>query len=317
MTKPKVSVIIPVYKAEPYIEECVRTLFAQTLKDIEYIFVDDCSPDRSIEVMERVLQEFPERQPHVKVIRHEKNQGVAITRQHGTDAATGEYLIHCDPDDWVDLNMYEVMYKEAKATDADMVGCDFIEEYKDRQVIVRQNLDEPPEDIVTKIFMGVTHSCLWGRLIRLRFLKDNNARFLPELCLSEDLHYVVPLHLVLKKLTYIPEPFYHYRQADSSITHSPSIKNIDSAITALNALRQYANVSPKVFVAWQRAFSHAHHRLITHPRFYDPARWRKDVANLPRPYFGKLKNRISPWLVKHHFDTLNYLIIKIYRRNQE
>lgn len=115
----KVCVIIPVYKAEVYIEKCTRTLFGQTLDNLEYIFVDDCSPDHSIEVMERVLNEFPNRKSQVKVIRHEVNQGVSAARQHGVGAADAEYIIHCDPDDYLELDMYEAMYRKAKEDNND------------------------------------------------------------------------------------------------------------------------------------------------------------------------------------------------------
>ena len=103
---PKVSVIIPVYNVEKYIERCARSLLEQSLKDIEYIFVDDCSPDNSITMLENILKEYPERQPLVKILFHEPNRGLAYTRQEGVDAAKGEYIIHCDSDDWVEPEMY-------------------------------------------------------------------------------------------------------------------------------------------------------------------------------------------------------------------
>ena len=103
MEQPKVSVVIPVYGVEKYIERCARSLFEQTMQEgIEYIFVDDCSPDRSIEILEKVLKEYPHREPQVKIIQHSKNQGIFYTRNTGVENATGEYIIHCDSDDWVE-----------------------------------------------------------------------------------------------------------------------------------------------------------------------------------------------------------------------
>ena len=111
---PKVSICIAVYNVEKYIEQCVRSLFEQTLDDLEYIFVDDASPDASIDVLLRVLEDYPHRKNQVKLLRHETNQGVAVARKDAIAAATGEYIIHCDPDDWVDLDMYEKLYVKAK-----------------------------------------------------------------------------------------------------------------------------------------------------------------------------------------------------------
>lgn len=112
--RPKVSVIIPVYGVERYIEQCARSLFSQTMRDgIEYIFVDDCSPDKSIEILEDILREYPHREPQVKIIRHTENQGIGGTRRTGVKNATGEYIIHCDSDDWVEPDMYEMLYGKA------------------------------------------------------------------------------------------------------------------------------------------------------------------------------------------------------------
>lgn len=103
MERPKISVIIPVYGVERYIEQCACSLFEQTMQDgIEFIFVDDCSPDKSIEILENVLREYPHREQQVKIIRHTENQGLGGARKTGMEYATGEYIIHCDSDDWVE-----------------------------------------------------------------------------------------------------------------------------------------------------------------------------------------------------------------------
>ena len=122
---PKVSVIIPVYSVEKYIERCARSLFEQTLTDIEYIFVDDCSPDNSINILESVLEVYPNRRSQVKIIRHLENKGLPAARKTGIDNSTGDYIIHCDSDDWVETDMYRLMYDEAKRLDADIVMCGY------------------------------------------------------------------------------------------------------------------------------------------------------------------------------------------------
>lgn len=176
MTIPKVSIIIPVYNVEKYIERCVRTLFAQTLDELEYIFVDDCSPDKSIEVMLRVLELYPARKSQVKLIRHESNQGVSQSRQDGVDAATGEYIIHCDPDDWVELDMYEQLYNKAKETNADIVICDF-NDIADNKIKIRNQQPEEFTNIsLLKSISGVStkeiHGALWNKLIKAQYYKN-------------------------------------------------------------------------------------------------------------------------------------------------
>ena len=127
---PKVSVIIPVYGVEKYIERCARSLFEQTLDCIEYIFVDDCSPDKSIEILERVADEYRSRlveeQKLVRIERMSKNSGLPNVRRYGIKLATGDFIAHCDSDDWVELDMYQQMYNKAIEEDADVVVCDYV-----------------------------------------------------------------------------------------------------------------------------------------------------------------------------------------------
>ena len=126
---PKVSVIVPIYNVEKYIERCLRSLFEQTLDDIEYIFINDCTPDNSMIILEKVLEEYPHRIKQVKIINHEQNQGQAGARTSGMKAMPGEYMIHCDPDDWVEVDMYEIMYAFANEINSDVVVCDFFHEF--------------------------------------------------------------------------------------------------------------------------------------------------------------------------------------------
>lgn len=312
MSVTKVSVVIPVYKAEPYVEKCVRTLFGQTLDNLEYIFVDDCSPDQSIEVMERILDEYPDRKPQVKVIRHEVNQGVSAARQHGVDAATGEYIIHCDPDDWVEINMYEAMFAEAKAKDADIVGCDYIEEHTNKQIKRMQDFNKPGKAIVSDIFRSEIHSSLCSRLISRRLIDSVHAEFESGVTVMEDMLYVIPLHLATEKVVYLPIPLYHYRMVDDSVTHTLTIQNINSELNVLNKLKVFIEKDTELYKAWEIAFSCRAQALITQMELYDPERWRREMAGI-KIYSFSLKNRISPWLVKHQLDTINFGLICLYR----
>lgn len=108
----KVSVIVPIYGVEKYIERCARSLFEQTLDDIEYIFVDDCSPDKSIEILNAVIADYPQKIPYIKIIQHKKNKGLPLARRSGWKAATGEYIANCDSDDWVDSALFEKCIKQ-------------------------------------------------------------------------------------------------------------------------------------------------------------------------------------------------------------
>ena len=109
---PKISVIILVYQTESYIKRCAKSLFEQTLNEIEYIFVNDCTKDKSIERLKEVVKDYPQREPYVKILNLEQNRGQAFARQYGIKHATGDYIIHCDSDDWITPDMYETQEQE-------------------------------------------------------------------------------------------------------------------------------------------------------------------------------------------------------------
>lgn len=208
----KVSVIVPVYKAEAYIEKCARSLFGQTMEEAEFIFVDDCSPDGSIEVLERVLADYPRRREQVKVIRHSENQGVSVSRQDGLDAATGEYVIHSDPDDWVEPEMLERLYEKAKADDADMVICDFyqVNPKTGRKRLFVQKPDSFDAELVQRQLFRNLHGCVWNKLVRLEVIRKANVKFPAGYAFCEDLTFNTELLNQPLKIVYLPEAFYNY-----------------------------------------------------------------------------------------------------------
>ena len=122
-TMTKVSVIIPVYGVEKYIARCAHSLFSQTMREgIEFIFIDDCTPDRSIDILCEVLEQYPHRKAQTRIVKMPTNSGLPAVRRHGIQLAKGDYIIHCDSDDWVDIRMYETMYRKAMEENADIYG---------------------------------------------------------------------------------------------------------------------------------------------------------------------------------------------------
>ena len=107
---PKVSVIIPIYKVEAFIVRCVNSLMRQTLSDIEYIFVNDATPDNSMALLQLTVNSYPERKEQVRIVAHEYNQGLPAARNSGLAVATGKYIFHCDSDDYMEDEMLEQLY---------------------------------------------------------------------------------------------------------------------------------------------------------------------------------------------------------------
>ena len=126
----KISICIPVYGVEKYIEQCARSLFEQTIiEDVEFIFVNDCTKDKSIDILKNILREYPQRIKQTKIISHEHNSGLVAARNTALKHSTGDYIIHCDSDDWVDFDFYEKLYNQASKTDADVVFAPILIEF--------------------------------------------------------------------------------------------------------------------------------------------------------------------------------------------
>lgn len=214
---PKVSVIIPVYGVEKYIERCARSLFEQTLDDIEYIFVDDSTPDNSISILRKVLSEYPNREKQVKILRHEKNKGLAQARQTGLKIASGEYIAHCDSDDWVDVHMYEEMYNKAIEEDADVVVCDFCSTDCENEQYSKGLISKERENVIVDVLLWRIAGCLWNKLVRRKEYTDHDLNY-PTHNMGEDAALIVQILWNAKRISYLPKPLYYYYTNPTSIT---------------------------------------------------------------------------------------------------
>ena len=168
-----ISVIVPVYNAEKYLNRCLDSLLTQTYQDFEIILVDDGSTDNSGVICEKYAQ----RDERISVF-HQPNQGVAAARQRGVDMAQGTYSIHADPDDWVGPTMLEELYAEAIESNADMVICDFLVEFHKRTQYASQRIRKcDAEYCLNRMMSGRIHGSLCNKLIRTELYKKHNIRF--------------------------------------------------------------------------------------------------------------------------------------------
>ena len=203
--RPKISVIIPVYKAETYLHRCVDSILTQTFQNFEVLLIDDGSPDKSGEICD----EYAKKDNRVRVF-HKKNGGVSSARQYGINNAFGEYTIHADPDDWVEPTMLKELYSKAKEENADMVICDFYAEYINKQIYIKQKptvLDS--ETVFSELFQHLHGSCC-NKLIRRSCYQTANVSYDLDLSFCEDLVFCLRLLLNSIKITYLNKAFYHY-----------------------------------------------------------------------------------------------------------
>ena len=314
--KPKIIVIIPVYNAGAYIARCARSLFSQTLDNIEYIFIDDCSADDGIKCMLEVLDAFPERLPFVKVIRNQSNIGVGQSRQTGIDAASGEYIIHCDADDRVDADMYKSMYEAAVSNKADIVVCGYVVESESGSTPIVQLPDSDRRIMFHQIASESLHTSLCLKLISGPLAKSVSIE--PGINHWEDFSVTPVLMLMANKIV-APDrcPYHYYIENAGSITKINSRQNAISAINASTSLTKRLeehglagdiDEADIYRIQWS-----AKKNLIFNPSKENIKLWRATFAEA-NSHYKKIgltpKLKLLTWLAIHN----HYGLLKIYSR---
>ena len=237
MPQPKVSIIIPVYNVEKYIERCVDSLTNQTLQDLEIILVDDSSTDSSLEICRKLA----ENDSRIKVI-HKENEGAGKARNAALEVATGEYIGFVDSDDFVEKDMFETLYEKAEQYGSDLVmsgvlfvdGNMFSEKGEcSRKIYFDKDTHFESEEELKKLRMGIIGALpedaddskygmsIWKNLFRHEIIKKNNIVFQSEReMLSEDAVFMVDFISCINKATGISEAFYNYCRNGASISKS-------------------------------------------------------------------------------------------------
>lgn len=209
---PKVSVIVPVYGVEKYIERCATSLFEQTLDCIEYIFIDDCTPDKSIDILKKVIANYATRLHDmnyiVKIVQMQTNSGQAAVRARGVKECTGDFIIHCDSDDWVDKDIYRKLYSAAVSENAELVLCDFYaaDSNHNRNAIKACHTTNVDDFTISMMFNRDPWS-LWNKLFKKTCY---NEIVMPKGNMGEDMTMVLQLIRNVKRMKYINTPLYYY-----------------------------------------------------------------------------------------------------------
>ncbi|HHW45908.1 MAG TPA: glycosyltransferase family 2 protein [Clostridiales bacterium] len=240
---PIITVVLPVYNAEKYLEECVDSVINQTFKDIEILLINDGSTDSSADLCDRLAA----KDSRIKVY-HRPNSGPSITRNLGIDVAAGEYICFIDSDDYLDPPALEFMYNSITLHNADMVMCGFYHDVEQNGTVVYSSTvctenkiifshEEILDVLIELKSKHLIDSCC-NKLYRLSTIRDSGVR-MPEGELFEDTEFNFRLLPFLKKIVISDKCFYHYRQRDFSITKSFQPLKIDYLTARYNTIYQY------------------------------------------------------------------------------
>lgn len=331
---PKVSVIIPCYGVEKYLDRCMDSVLKQTLSDIEIILVDDGSKDKVPEMCD----EYARQDDRIKVI-HKANGGLGYARNSGLEIATGEYVAFVDSDDYVDLSIYETLYYEAEKENADAVFCGFnlegdkghwtkSNEIDSNQIfqgkgVTRFMLDmvanAPEEPNERRYYMSV-----WRAIYRRSIIIDNNIKFPSEReVASEDIPFQVDFLKLSQKIAYIPDNLYYYCNNSTSLTATYKKEKYERfkhlrmvLLEKLNCIDGASIRCDRLFIGYTRYQLHnlmlsseSNKKIQIRNIVNDPI-WDKFKKNYPIDNFKRMDLRLMYWLILHKHSRL--LIVNSY-----
>lgn len=224
----KVSVIVPVYNVEKYVAKCLDSLLAQTLKEIEIIIVDDGSKDNSSEIIQR----YAEKYPNIFVYRKE-NGGLSDARNYGMKYAKGEYIGFVDSDDYVEPDMYELLYNKAKEENSVVVECNLYHDYEGQKQDIE--IGETYHDKKDLIMYG--RSVVWNKIYQREWLEETKVLF-PKGLVYEDVQFFIQIVPYIQKISYIKQAGIHYVQRSESINHTSTLKTLQ-ILDILKNIKKY------------------------------------------------------------------------------
>lgn len=289
----KLSVIVPIYGVEQYLEKCLDSLVNQTLKEIEIICVNDGSPDNSQVIIDRYVAEYPE-----KVIGLQKeNGGLSDARNFGISYAKGEYIAFFDSDDWADVTMYEKLYNKAKEYDADIAQCRIMDVYErdGSHLIGAFEVLEVPTNLHDdhELLIG-SAPVAWDKIYRRTLFTEYHITY-PKGLKYEDVGTTPMLLLHANKVIGVNEALYYYLQREASITKVfdqhifdklPSLQRVYEYYVEAGALTEFYDIMEFYFT------KHAILNMLHLVRYIDPSIGRKEGI---KRIFGFVKGFFPNW----------------------
>ena len=246
MENKKVSILVPVYGVEKYIERCVRSLFEQTYENIEYVFVDDCTKDKSIEILNSVLAEYPNRKKQAKILHHDKNRGLSAARNTALDASTGNYLMHVDSDDYLRKDAISLLVARINQKSSQVLIFSYSIVKSDGVYPVPLQVEDKVS-LINNYLSNRIPASMWNKFYDSEFYKATEVRSEEGINQGED--YVVVPRIIYKaeRIDWLEDTLYYYEQSNvssySNTINETSINNMKRADDLLFGI--FINVEDK------------------------------------------------------------------------
>lgn len=246
----KVSIIVPFYNVEEYIERSIKSLLGQSLEDIEIILVNDGSKDGSEEIAKNYSSKYPDK---IKYLEKE-NGGLSDARNYGIPYATGEYIAFLDSDDYIEEEMYEEMYDTAKADRADVVECDFLWEYPEETIQSKGRTYKNRQDMLVN-----ARVVAWNKLIKRDLLEETGITF-PKGLRYEDVEFFYKLIPYINSISIVKKPFIHYVQRENSISNVQNTRTKEIIDVLDNVIKYYKEKG--IYGTYQKELEYIYARYL-------------------------------------------------------
>jgi len=309
----KVSILTPIYGVEKYIEQCARSLFEQSYAHIEYIFVNDSTPDHSIDILQSLIKAYPDRAPQVYIINHEHNKGVGAARQTALMTATGDYVMFADSDDFLPSHAVETLVRKAESSEADLIDGAYAEWSEGKA-----GQPQLPFDVTGKKFLrllicqNIITNRLWGRLYKRSLIMQHEIFFEEGINYAEDLFWNAQFLYYGRKVL-VKDVVYYYRTDNvNSYNHDISEKNLLSYFKSTHRLIKFLKLQDKSHI----------YRRATDIGMVNAYRWaanaQVDLQNVDEAIGYKPRDpivRLVIWLIKQGCSIKRVNLIYLsYRR---
>lgn len=221
----KVSILVPVYGVERFIERCARSLFEQTYQNLEFVFVNDCTLDRSVEILQKVMADYPDRKDMVRIIDHEKNKGLAASRNTGLDGSVGEFVCCVDSDDWLEMDAIELLVKKQLESEADIVSGNYLVHYENEERLWLSKDCQMKEEMVLNMMQRTWDHFVAGRLVRRSLFVVNGLRWNEGCDAAEDRYMMTLLAYHSNVYSHVNQVVYHYNRSNANAITSIGDRN--------------------------------------------------------------------------------------------
>ena len=202
--------LVPIYNVEKYIGRCAESLFEQSYYNLEYVFVNDCSQDHSVDVLKDVISRYPNRSSQIKIIDHDKNRGIAATRNTALNYSTGDYIFCVDSDDYLEPNSVELLVNQQLSSNSDIVTGMAIKHTNNNEILLSEPHFETQENMVLYMMQLSSYHSLWTRIIRKSLFEQHSISAREGVNIGEDCWIMTQLAYYAKSFSFVDAVVYHY-----------------------------------------------------------------------------------------------------------